>query len=240
VQPALLPNIDRATRAVLAAAGIDAEYAAGAGCCGALRKHLNDGGGALADMRRNIDAWWPPLATGAVDAIVVNASGCSVTVKDYAHALAGDPAYAAKAAAVSAAARDLSELLPEMLPALRARLRIPPGAPPGAPFAYHAPCTLQHGQRLEGGVETHLRALGFDIRPAPYDANLCCGSAGAYSLLQPGLAGALREGKLRALGETGAGCILSANIGCILHLQAGTDTPVRHWVEALDEALASA
>jgi len=234
VQPALLPNIDRATQGVLAAAGIDAEYAAGAGCCGALRKHLNDGDGALADMRRNIDAWWPPLAAGAVDAIVVNASGCAVTVKDYAHALAGDPAYAAKAAAVSAAARDLSELLPELLPALRARLP----APPATTFAYHAPCTLQHGQRLAGGVETHLGALGFDIRPAPYDANLCCGSAGSYSLLQPGLAGELRDAKLRALGEIGANCILSANIGCILHLQAGTATPVRHWVEALEEALA--
>ena len=236
VQPALSPNIDAATVRVLAAAGIDGVHAPNAGCCGALRKHLSDPAGALADMRRNIDAWWPAVAAGEVDAIVVNASGCGVTVKDYGHALGADAAYAAKAAAIARLARDLSELLADMAPALKSRVR----APAGEAFAYHAPCTLQHGQGLRGGVEEHLGALGFRLETAPVDAGLCCGSAGAYSVLQPRISRELRDRKLEGLGRVGAGCIVSANIGCIRHLQSGTATPVRHWVEVLDDALSEA
>ena len=234
VQPSLLPNVGRSTVRVLAAAGVEARIAPAAGCCGALRRHLSDHAGSLEDMRRNVDAWWPALASGEVAAIVADASACALAVKDYGHALAGDPAYAARAAAVAAAARDLGELLPELVP----RLRPLRGARACGPIAFHSPCTLQHGQRLAGAVETGLRALGFDLRPPPRDANLCCGSAGAYSLLEPRIATALRDAKLRALEETGAPTIASANVGCIGHRGAGTTRPGRHWIEILDEALA--
>ena len=233
VQPGLLPNIDRATERVLAAAGIETHRAPRSSCCGALRAHLADADGARANMRRNVDLWWPLLERGEVDAIVVNASACGAAIKDYPHALAGDPEYAAQAARIGAATRDLGELLPDLVPRLRPLMP----APGAAPIAYHAPCTLQHGQRLVGGVEAALRALGFDVATAPVDANLCCGSAGTYSLLQPGIARELRDRKLRSLNQTGAACIASANVGCILHLQSGSAMPVRHWIELVDEAL---
>ncbi|TSE19733.1 Anaerobic glycerol-3-phosphate dehydrogenase subunit C [Tepidimonas alkaliphilus] len=244
VQPAMLPNVNAATARVLDAAGIQTLVAPKAGCCGAIRFHLDDQLGALAEMRANIDAWWPYVepADGSpgVEAIVINASGCGVTVKDYGHQLRHDPAYAAKAARISALARDLSELLPDLLPAWQARLggRLPDGVPPR--LAYHPPCTLQHGQRLRGGVEAALRALGFEVS-LPAESHLCCGSAGTYSVLQPALAGQLRERKLQHLHAAGQPqAIVSANIGCITHLQAGTPLPVRHWVELVDEALTRA
>ncbi|MDE2304114.1 MAG: glycolate oxidase subunit GlcF [Gammaproteobacteria bacterium] len=233
VQPALLPNVGRATRRVLAAAGIEARVAAGALCCGALREHLSDHAGALAAMRRNVDVWWPALAFGEVDAIVADASACALALKGYPQALAGDPLYAERAAAVGAAACDLADLLPQLVPRLAGRLR--PEA--RGPLAWHAPCTLQHGQRLSGVVERGLRDLGFDPRPAVREAAMCCGSAGAYSLLQPGIASALRERKLAALRETGAPQIVSANVGCILHLGAASERPVRHFIEVIDAAL---
>ncbi len=232
VQPAMMPNINDATARVLDAAGIASVAAAGAGCCGALRLHLSDHEGALADMRRNIDAWWPLIAAGQVEGIVINASGCSVTVKEYAHALRADPAYAEKAARISAATRDLSELLPDLARVLKSRIRSR-----AASLAYHSPCSLQHGQRLRGLVETHLGALGFEIKMAAAESHLCCGSAGTYSVLQPALADALRDRKLANLEAFGAPCIVSANIGCIQHLQTGTATRVAHWIEVLDEAL---
>jgi glycolate oxidase iron-sulfur subunit len=241
VQPAMMPNVNSATARVLDAAGIQTLVADGAGCCGALRTHLNDHEGGLADMRRNIDAWWPMVEglteAGAVEAIVMNASGCGVTVKDYGHALARDPAYAEKASRIGALTRDLSELLPDMVPALQKRLpRQEKGAVRGK-LAYHPPCTLQHGQQLRGGVETHLAALGFDVQLAGSESHLCCGSAGTYSVLQPELAYKLRDRKLENLTPLQAEVIVSANIGCIQHLGTGTTTPVRHWVEVLDDAL---
>ncbi len=237
VQPAMLPNINAATARVLDAIGIQVVIADKAGCCGALRTHLNDRDGGLADMRRNIDAWWPHIAgeNGAapVEAIVVNASGCGVQVKDYGHALAHDPAYAGKAARIGALARDLSELLPEIVQVLQPRMAdVQPGK-----LAFHPPCTLQHGQQLRGGVEGGLRALGFDVAVAMNEAHLCCGSAGTYSVLQPELSHQLRDRKLVNLAELQPTAIVSANVGCIQHLQSGTTTPVKHWVEALDEAL---
>ncbi len=239
VQPAMMPNINSATARVLDAAGIQTVVADEAGCCGAIRTHLNDTEGGLADMRRNIDAWWPLISGGpgsleGVEAIVMNASGCGVTVKDYGHALARDPAYAEKAARISALTRDLSELLPELVPALKNKVRLRQGP---MKLAFHPPCTLQHGQQLRGGVETHLHALGFDIDVAPAESHLCCGSAGTYSVLQPELAYQLRDRKLANLAPLEAQAIVSANIGCIQHLQTGTTTPVRHWVEVLDDAL---
>jgi glycolate oxidase iron-sulfur subunit len=240
VQPAMLPNINSATARVLDAAGIQTVVADEAGCCGAIRMHLNDRDGGLNDMRRNIDAWWPLVSGGAgslagIEAIVMNASGCGVTVKDYGHALARDPAYADKARHISALTRDLSELLPDLVPRLKPKLRLR-SAP--MQLAFHSPCTLQHGQQLRGGVETHLNALGFDVRVAPTESHLCCGSAGTYSVLQPELAYQLRDRKLAHLAPLQAQAIVSANIGCIQHLQTGTATPVRHWVEVLDDALA--
>ena len=233
VQPAMMPGINSATARVLDAAGIQTLVAERAGCCGALRTHLNDHEGGLADMRRNIDAWWPWVEGGEVEAIVMNASGCGVTVKDYGHALAHDPHYAAKAARIGALTRDLSELLPDLVPALRDQVRV--GAV--SKLVFHPPCTLQHGQKLRGGVETHLGALGFDVQLARSESHLCCGSAGTYSVLQPELAYQLRDRKLGNIEPLQPQCIVSANIGCIQHLQTGTATPVRHWVEVLDEAL---
>ncbi len=240
VQPAMAPGIHHATARVLDAAGLQSLVAPEAGCCGAVQFHLNDQDGGRARMRANIDAWWPLINDPAlgVEAIVMNASGCGAMVKDYGHALRDDPAYAERAARVSALTRDLSELLPELVPRLQPQLS--PGAA-RARLANHTPCTLQHAQKLRGQVEQHLGALGFDVRPAACEPHLCCGSAGTYSVLQPELAGQLRERKLAALaasfGDDAPDAVVSANIGCITHLQAGTATPVRHWVELLDEAL---
>jgi glycolate oxidase iron-sulfur subunit len=237
VQPAMLPNINSATSRVLDAASIQTLVADGAGCCGAIRTHLDDPEGGLADMRRNIDAWWPLVegltSQGKVEAIVMNASGCGVAVKEYGHALAHDPAYAEKASRISALTRDISELLPELVPALRDKVR----RRDVRQLAFHPPCTLQHGQQLRGGVEQHLGALGFDVKLAGSDSHLCCGSAGTYSVLQPELAYQLRDRKLAGLEPLLPQVIVSANIGCIQHLQTGTTTPVRHWIEVLDEAL---
>ncbi len=238
VQPSMMPNINSATARVLDAAGIQTLVADGAGCCGAIRSHLGDRDGGLADMRRNIDAWWPLVqgltSQGRVEAIVMNASGCGVTVKEYAHALAHDPHYADKARKVSELTRDLSELLPAIVPALKGRLR---GDQTTRRLAFHPPCTLQHGQQLRGGVETLLTELGFEVSLPAVESHLCCGSAGTYSVLQPELATQLRDRKLQHLEPLQAQAIVSANIGCIQHLQSGTTTPVRHWVEVLDDAL---
>ncbi|MDI3384350.1 glycolate oxidase subunit GlcF [Xenophilus aerolatus] len=232
VQPAMAPNINAATARVLDAAGIQCIVPPAAGCCGAVKFHLNDQEGGKAQMRANIDAWWPHVEAGEVEAIVMNASGCGVTVREYGHTLAHDTAYAEKARRISALTRDLSELLPDLVPQLKARVRAPEGV-----VAYHPPCTLQHGQKLRGGVETHLRQLGFDVQVARNESHLCCGSAGTYSVLQPELAYQLRDRKLEHLSQLQPRAVASANIGCITHLQSGTALPVRHWVEWLDAAL---
>lgn len=232
VQPSMMPNINRATASVLDAAGIQVVIAEEAGCCGAVRFHLNDQEGGKAHMRKNIDAWWPHLQSGEVETIVMNASGCGITVREYGHIFEGDAAYAAKARRVSELTKDLSELLPGLVPILKTRVAAQPGA-----IAYHPPCTLQHGQKLRGGVEANLRALGFDVRVAMSETHLCCGSAGTYSMLQTKLARQLRDRKLSHLNALQPRSIMSANIGCIAHLQGGSELPVRHWVEVLDEAL---
>ena len=237
VQPAMMPNVNTATARVLDAAGIQTLVAGEAGCCGAVKFHLNDQDGGRAQMRANIDAWWPHVQAG-VEAIVMNASGCGVMVKDYGHALHDDPAYADKARQISGLTRDLSELLPDLVPRLQPLLAQRRASGDGRVIAYHPPCTLQHGQQLRGGVEQHMAALGFRVETCRVDPHLCCGSAGTYSVLQPDLAYELRDRKLRNLHEADPQAIVSANIGCITHLQSGTATPVRHWVELLDEALA--
>lgn len=235
-QSAMLPSIDAATARVLDRLGIQAIVEPRSGCCGAIRHHLNDTEGALAQVRRNIDAWLPHLDSG-VEVVLVNASGCGAMVKEYAHLLRADPAYAEKARRVVEAARDPSEWLLRELEAQAPRLREQVRAS-GVPtrVVFHAPCTLQHGQRIRGVVEQWLTSLGVAPSYVP-DAHLCCGSAGTYSVLQPELSRQLRTSRLDALHSSGPAQILSANIGCIAHLQAGTTTPVRHWIEWLDEAM---
>jgi len=232
-QPAMSPNINNATARVLDALGVQLLSAPRAGCCGALRFHLNDQEAALDDMRRNVDAWWPYVEDGSVEAIVMTASGCGVTVKEYGHLLAQDGAYAGKAARISALTRDLSEIMPEFEAELARRI----GGKIQERVAYHPPCTLQHGQQIRGKVEGVLRAAGVDVKLCA-DSHLCCGSAGTYSLLQPELSLQLRDRKLANLEATGAQAIVSANVGCVAHLQSGTETPVQHWIELIDRALA--
>jgi len=238
-QPAMMPSIDAATARVLDRVGIEAIVERRSGCCGAIRHHLNDTEGALQQVRRNIDAWIPHLDAG-VEVVLVNASGCGAMVKEYAHLLRADPAYAQKAKRVVEATRDPAEWLPGELAshadAIRERVR--DGAV-ATRVAFHPPCTLQHGQRIRGAVEGWLASVGVKPLYVP-DAHLCCGSAGTYSVLQPELAMQLRSNKLEALHSGGPAQVLSANIGCIAHLQAGTPTPVRHWVEWVDEVLGSA
>ncbi|MYM88398.1 glycolate oxidase subunit GlcF [Rugamonas sp. FT82W] len=229
-QPAMAPNINAATARVLDALGVQLITAPKAGCCGALRHHLNDQEAALDDMRRNVDAWWPYIKDGAVEAIVMTASGCGVTVKEYGHLLAHDSAYAGRAQRISELTRDLSEVMPQFEEELAHRVSI------RERVAYHPPCTLQHGQQIRGKVEGVLRAAGVDVVLCA-DSHLCCGSAGTYSLLQPELSLQLRDRKLASLADTGATTIVSANVGCTAHLQSGTDTPVRHWIELIDSAL---
>ncbi len=250
VQPSLMPNINAATARVLDAIGIQTLVADEAGCCGAIRAHLHDEPGGLDDMRRNVDAWWPLVegltGAGPVEALVMNASGCGVMVKDYGRLLANDPAYAERAARISALCQDISELLGAEADALQQAVARAQNENQGEAqastgqkprLAYHPPCTLQHGQQLKGGVEALMRRLGFDIQVSRTESHLCCGSAGTYSLLQPTLSHQLRDRKLAALAPLQADCTVSGNIGCIQHLQSGTEQPVRHWVEVLDEAL---
>ena len=231
VQPAMAPNINAATARVLDAFSVQLVVAPKAGCCGALRYHLNDQDGGLDDMRRNIDAWWPLVEQ--VEAIVMTASGCGVTVKEYGHLLAHDAAYADKARRISDMTRDLSEVMPQFEAELAGKLK----GRIDKKVAWHPPCTLQHGQQIRGKVEGVLRAAGVDVKLCA-DSHLCCGSAGTYSVLQPELATELRDRKLENLLATGPAVIVSANVGCLNHLQSGTDTPVTHWIELLDQALA--
>jgi glycolate oxidase iron-sulfur subunit len=227
VQPTLAPGINAAAARVLDRLGVSLLEAPGAGCCGGIRFHLNRQEAGRDDMRAVIDAWWPMVESGGIEALVVTASGCGVTVKEYGHLLAQDPEYREKAARISALTRDLCEVIP--VDAIPRRTGV-------ASVAFQSPCTLQHGQQIRGRVEALLTRAGYELTPVR-DAHLCCGSAGTYSLLQPAMAGELRARKLAALHEGLPLSIATANIGCLSHLQAGTDTPVRHWIELLDDAL---
>lgn len=237
VQPAMLPSIDAATERVLDRLGVQAVRPSGSGCCGAIRHHLNDQSGAAQDARRNIQAWWPLIEAGA-EAILISASGCGAMVKDYAHLLADDPDWAARAQRVVALTRDLAEWLPAELDAAIAEGRLHAAAS-SQRVVFHPPCTLQHGQKVRGVVEALLTRLGAKVLPVG-ESHLCCGSAGTYSVLQPEISAQLRERKLGHLTAAKPELILSANIGCITHLQAGTGTPVRHWIEWLDDRLGAA
>ncbi|MBM3344646.1 MAG: glycolate oxidase subunit GlcF, partial [Betaproteobacteria bacterium] len=233
-QPAMSPATNAAAARVLDRLGISLTRVTQASCCGALSFHLNAQDEARNYMRRNIDAWWPHLEAGAEN-IVSTASGCGVMVQDYAHALARDAAYAEKAKRVSELACDISDVIATELPKLKERLTPHPSRLTPK-IAFHPPCTLQHGMKKKGHVETLLTELGFTLTPVP-DAHLCCGSAGTYSILQPALARQLQANKIKALESGTPQEIVTANIGCQSHLQAATRFRVRHWIELLDEHL---
>jgi len=224
VQSVVASDINKATANVLDRLGISLLQAQAAGCCGALDYHLVNNEQSLNFMRINIDAWWPYIENG-VEAIVMTASGCGITVKDYAEILKNDPVYASKAIKISVMTKDLSEIVvnEDLSELKKART---------GKIAFQIPCTLQHGQKCEHHVRTILEKTGFDMVPIK-DAHLCCGSAGTYSILQPTIARQLREDKLNALLHHQPDMIVSANIGCMMHLQQATSTHVRHWIELL-------
>jgi glycolate oxidase iron-sulfur subunit len=235
VQPAMAPQINAAAARLLDALDISLVAVPNAGCCGALRLHLDAPEDARDDARRNIDAWWPLIESGC-EAIVITASGCGVTVKEYGHLLALDAHYADKALRVASLARDVAEVVAaegERLLPLLAR-----GAGGGGErIAFHAPCSLQHGMQIRGVAEALLTGAGYELTAVP-DAHLCCGSAGAYSILQPAIATRLRDNKLAALAGGMPQAIATANIGCLAHLQSGTRIPVCHWIELVAERVA--
>ena len=242
VQRSLRPHVDAATARVLDVLGIRAGVSRKSGCCGAIQGHMGDLEGAKVRARHNIDAWWPWVESATpAEAILINASGCGAWVKDYGSLLADEPAYADKAKRIAALAKDPGELLPGWMPHLKRRLARRAESSLGS-MTFHPPCSLSHAQKLSsaaqpGPIETALRELGFDVNLAPRDSHQCCGAGGAYSVTQPELSRQLRDLKIKAIEETEPHVIASANIGCIVHLQSGTNTPVKHWIELLDEAL---
>ena len=229
VQPGLSPNTNDATARVLDRLGISVTPVSEAGCCGALDYHLDAQTKGLDRARQNIDAWWPHLQNGA-EAIVQTASGCGAFIKDYGHLLADDPIYASKARRISEMTRDLVQIITEepleqVCAASERRI------------AVHCPCTLQHALKLGGAVEAVLNRLGFNLTPVP-DGHLCCGSAGTYSLTQPVLARQLRDQRLNALESGRPELIVTSNVGCQSHLASAGRTPVKHWIELVDQSLA--
>jgi len=227
-EPVLKPQIREAAVRLLHRAGYEVVFAPGEACCGSLVHHMGRKDEALAAARRNVDAWTREIEGRGLDAIVATVSGCGSTIKDYGFMLRDDPAYAAKAARVSALARDVSELL--------AGIELPPmAAPQSLTVAYHPACTLQHGQGLTEEPRRLLEAAGFTVR-TPADAHLCCGSAGTYNLLQPAIAGQLGARKTEALERLGPQVIATGNIGCLMQIAARASSPVVHTVELLDWA----
>ena len=225
---ALAPSITQATIRLLNRHGVEVVIAPGQACCGSLEHHMGREAAALKKARTQVDAWILEIEGEGLDAIVVNISGCGTTVKDYGFMLRTDPAYAEKAAKVSALARDVSEYL--------ATLQIaPPAAPSGLTVAFHSACSLQHGQRVHREPKDLLAACGFVVKEIP-EAHLCCGSAGTYNILQPEIARRLRDRKIGNIAKTAPDVIAAGNIGCITQIAAGTAIPVIHPVELIDWA----
>jgi len=224
-QQVLTPQVNAATLRLLSRLGCEVVVAPGAACCGALVHHMGRDEQAREAARRNIEAW---ERAGPFDAVVANASGCGTHLKDYHHLLRDDPLWAARAMALSSLARDVSEIVADLLPE--------GAAPPGAPsVAYHAACSLQHGQRLTAMPRSLLQKAGFDVRDIP-EGHICCGSAGSYNLLQPELAGRLAARKAANIAATGAGCVAAGNVGCMVQIGGAVAVPVVHPVELLDWA----
>ena len=227
-QSGLTPETNAAAARVLNRFGIQLLPEARAGCCGALRLHTSEREKGLKDIKQRIDSWWPLVEMG-VEAIISTASGCGVTVKDYGDLLKDDPEYAGKAMRVAELAMDISEVISNEIensppgPELQQSLKV----------AFHSPCTLQHGQKINGQVEALLKRYGFELLPVA-DSHLCCGSAGTYSVLQPDLSGQLKADKLAKLQAQSPDVIATANVGCQLHLRKDSNLPVLHWIELLD------
>jgi glycolate oxidase iron-sulfur subunit len=232
VQPSMAPGINAATARVLDRIGISLVEVPSAGCCGAVTFHLNYQDEALRFVKANIDAWWPHVEAGA-EAVVITASGCGTMVKEYAHLLRHDPQYAAKSARIVELAKDVAEVIAAERAAIAAKL-VPVSG--GAKIAFHSPCSLQHGLKLNGIVEPILLDAGYALTMVP-DAHLCCGSAGTYSLLEPAISRELLANKVAALESGAPDTIATANIGCLAHIASGTAKPVRHWIELIDERM---
>lgn len=237
VQPVLAPNINAACARVLDSIDISLVKIEKAGCCGAIAYHLNAQQDGLDYMRRNIDAWWPSIEKKEVEAIVITASGCGVTIKEYGHLLRHDEVYAEKARQVSALTKDISEVIYAELEKMERLVDKQAHDQKKSRLAFHSPCTLQHGQQIRGMAEKILIAAGFELTVVQ-NAHLCCGSAGTYSILQPELSRQLLNNKVAALESNNPEQIATANIGCLMHLQGGTNLSVKHWIELLDKKLA--
>ena len=227
-QSSLAPETNAAAARVLDRFGIELLPETRQGCCGAVRLHTSAREKGLQDIRSRIDSWWPSVQAG-VEAIISTASGCGVTVKDYGELLKNDPEYAHKAKQVASMTVDIAEVLvtetakSPTAPELHQNLKV----------AFHSPCTLQHGQKINGQVEALLQHFGFALLPVA-DSHICCGSAGTYSVLQPDLSGRLKADKLAKLQAHEPDVIATANVGCQLHLRKDSNVPVLHWIELLD------
>ncbi|MBT4489140.1 MAG: glycolate oxidase iron-sulfur subunit, partial [Rhodospirillaceae bacterium] len=227
-QKVLDPAINAATVRLLTRLGCDVVIAKGAGCCGALTQHMGREADAAASIRANVAAWGAELEGEGLDAVVINASGCGTTVKDYGHIMAGDPAWAEPAKRISELAVDITDLLQ--------RLQLPAANPPRpVKVAYHAACSLQHGQKITAPPKQLLEQAGFEVLTVP-EGHLCCGSAGTYNLLQPELAGRLLDRKVGNIESLTPDVVAAGNIGCMIQLRGGLDVPVVHTVELLDWA----
>jgi len=226
-QPVLDPGINAATIALLTRLGIEVVVPQGEGCCGSLVHHMGREEQALAAARRNVDVWMREVETGGLDAVIITASGCGTTIKDYGHMLRLDPAYAEKAARVSALAKDITEYL--------ATLDLPAHRPKGITVAYHSACSMQHGQKITLLPKQLLKAAGFTVRD-PAEGHLCCGSAGTYNIMQPEISAQLKARKVRNIEATKPDIIATGNIGCITQIASGTGIPILHTVELLDWA----
>ncbi len=230
-QPVLKPGINEATIRLLTRLGIEVVVSPGEGCCGALVHHMGRENQALAAARRNVDAWLKVADEGGLDAIIITASGCGTTIKDYGHMLRLDPAYADKAARVSAMAKDVTEYL--------STLDLPAQDPRGMTVTYHSACSMQHGQKITMAPKQLLKQAGFVVRD-PAEGHLCCGSAGTYNILQPEISEKLKARKVKNLAATKPDVIATGNIGCITQIATGTTIPIVHTVELLDWAYGGA
>ena len=227
-QPVLNPAINDATGRLLTRLGVEVVQAKGEGCCGALVHHMGKTGASHAFLRRNIDAWMAEIDGEGLDAIIITASGCGTTVKDYGHMLQDDPAYAGKAARVSGLTKDITEFLETLdLPE--------PERGVDAVVAYHSACSMQHGQQIREAPKTLLRKAGYTVRDVP-EGHICCGSAGTYNILQPKIAARLRERKVANIERVSPDIIATGNIGCMTQIASGTPIPIVHTVELLDHA----
>jgi glycolate oxidase iron-sulfur subunit len=227
-QPVLDPGINEATISLLNRLGVEVVVPPGEGCCGALVHHMGREEEALAFARRNVDVWTRQIEEGGLDAIIITASGCGTTIKDYGYMLRLDPAYAEKAARVSALAKDVTEYLDTLdLPE--------PAAKPGLTIAYHSACSMQHGQKITRQPKALLTRAGFVVKE-PREGHLCCGSAGTYNIMQPEISARLRDRKVKNITATGATLVATGNIGCITQIASAAKLPVVHTVELLDWA----